>query len=160
MYQDNAAYNYSRFDIDENAVRKAEKRRENHIKLHKVSAAKSGNWFKTIVLVACAAMLAFAVINSKAVLSEMSAQISEINKELELAELENVRLQANLDTLVTLNKVEESAVNELGLHKTQQSQVRYIASSDESLSEVAPEENNVFVSISHWFDEVLEYLGF
>lgn len=160
MYQDNTAYDYSRFDIDENAVRKAAERRENHIKMHKVSAAKSGNWFKTILLIACAAMLAFAVINSKAILSELSTQISEVSNELELAERENIRLQTNLDNLVTLSKVEQCAVDELGLQKTKQSQVHYIASSDESLSEVAPEQDNVFVSISHWFDEVLEYLGF
>ena len=159
-YNDNAAYDYSRFETDENAVIKSEQKKENKIKLHKVSVAKTGNWFKTVVAVACAAVLAFTVINSKAILSELSAQISETETELEVAKRENIRLQSNLDNLVTLSKVEESAVGQLGLQKTKQSQVHYIAKSDESLSEVAPKDDNIFVNINQWFNEVLEYLGF
>lgn len=156
----NVAYDLSMFDTDERAEVRAKQRAEINIKLHKVSVAKSGNWFKTIVGVACATVLAISVLNCKATISELSAQISDKTSELELAQRENVRLQTSLDNLVTLSKVEESANGELGLQKTAKTQVRYIPISGETMVEVSEENDNVFVSINSWFNDVLEYLGF
>lgn len=157
-----SAYNLDYFDTDENAVRKSQQRKaqSNHLKMHKTSVSKSGNWFKAIVSVACATVLAFAFINSKAQISEISTEISSKSTELEKAQEDNVRLQAQLDNMVTLGKVDEIATGSLGLQKTSKNQVCYISIYDRSMVQAAQTETNVFVSIKNWFDGALEYLGF
>lgn len=156
----NAAYDFSQFEVDENAARKPKPRTENHIKLHKTSAAKSGNWFKTIAVVAFAALLAFAFVNGKAIISELSIDISEGTTALEEAKNENARLQSELDSMVTPSKVEEIATTSLGLQKTSKNQVRYIAVYDRSMVQAAKTDENVFTSLKNWFDNAAEYLGF
>lgn len=157
-----SAYNLDYFDTDENAVRKSQQRKEQsaHLKMHKTSVSKSGNWFKIIVSVACVTVLAFALINCKAQISEISTQVSSKSTELEKAREENVRLQAQLDNMVTLGKVDEIATGTLGLQKTSKNQVYYIPVYDRSMVQAAQKETNVFVSLKNWFDGVLEYLGF
>lgn len=157
------AYDLSYFDTDENAVRKTEQRREqqkSHIKLHKTSVAKSGNWFKTMVLIAFAAILAFSVINCKAQISEVATEISSKTAELEKAQEENVRLQTVLDNMVTLNKVDEIASGEMGLQKTTKNQVHYIPVYDRTMVQAAEKDNNLFVTLRDWAEGILEYLGF
>ena len=101
-----AAYDLSQFDTDERAQQRVQKRAKTGIKLHKVSVAKTGSWFKTVIFVAFAALLAFAIVNSKATISEISTQISEQNSRLEEAKSDNALLQSRLDNMVTLSKVD------------------------------------------------------
>ena len=152
----NVAYDLSQFDVEE----KPRPKHRPHIKMHATSVAKSGNWFATIVTVAFAAVLAFLFVNSKAELSEVSTSIAEISSQLQDAKSENNRLQAKLDNMVTLSKVEEVAVSELGLQKTTKNQVRYIYVQDRSMVQVAQREENVFASLKNWLDGVSDYLGF
>lgn len=155
----NVAYDLSQFDVDERAVRKPKPKHTPNIKIHATSVAKSGNWFGTIVLVAFAAVMAFLFVNSKAELSEVSTAISETSAKLQEAKSENIRLQAQLDNMVTLSKVEEVAVSELGLQKTTKNQVQYIYVQDRSMVQVAEREENVFASLKSWLDGVSDYLG-
>lgn len=157
-----AAYNLDYFDTDENAVRKSHQRKEqsSNLKLHKTSVSKSGNWFKILVSIAFVTIIAFAMIDCKAEISEISTQISSKSTELEKAKEENVRLQTQLDSMVTLGKVDELATSTLGLQKTSKNQVHYISVYDRSMVQAAQKETNVFVNLKNWFDGVLEYLGF
>lgn len=159
-YNSNAAYDFSQFEVDENAARKPKPRTENPIRLHKTSAAKSGNWFKTVAVVAFAALIAFAFVNGKAIISELSIDISESNDILEEARSENVRLQSELDSMVTPSKVDEVAATALGLQKTTKNQVRYITVYDRTMVQAAKTDENVFASLKNWFDSAAEYLGF
>ena len=153
------AYDLSRFDTDERAVKREEQRKTN-IKLHKVSVAKTGNWFKTVFFVAFAALLAFAVVSGKATISEISTEISEQSALLEEAKSENALLQARLDNMVTLSKVDEIAVSELGLQKTSKNQVHYISIYDRTMVQAAENNGNVFTALKNWMDGTMEYLGF
>lgn len=154
------AYDLNRYDSGEPARKAVEKPAEPVIKMHKISVAKTGNWFKTVFFVAFAALLAFAIINSKAVISEISTEISEQSSLLEEAKSENANLQSKLDKMVTLSKVEEMAVGELGLQKTAKNQVHYISIYDRTMVQAAENESNVFASLKKWFDGAMEYLGF
>lgn len=158
----NAAYDLSLFDTEERTERRAKQRAEEKVqlKIHRGSVAKSGNWFKTIVAVSCVTFVAFSFLNCKATLSELSSEISDTRSTYEEALSENARLQTTLDNMVTLSKVEETAVNDLGLQKTLKSQVRYINGSSDSLTQIAVQEENVFVSMNEWFNGIMEYLGF
>ena len=104
--------------------------------------------------------VAFSILYSKLELSEYTSKISTIKTEIETAERENLRLNAELDSMVTLDNVEATASNELGLQKTQNSQITFVTLNTEQMTEVAEESGNIFVSIQDWFYDVLEYLGF
>lgn len=159
-YNSNAAYDLSQFEVDESAVRKPKPKPQNNIKLHKTSAAKSGNWFKTVAVVAFAALIAFAFVNGKAIISELSIDISESTAALEEAKSENARLQSELDSMVTPGKVEEIATTVLGLQKTAKNQIRYISVYDRTMVQAAETDENVFSSLKKWLDGAAEYLGF
>lgn len=67
--------------------------------------------------VALVVICAFAILYSKVQLSEYTVLISEAKTELQLAERENLRLNAELDSMVALENVEKIAAEELGLQK-------------------------------------------
>ncbi len=157
----NAAYDFSQFETDENAARKPKPKVEKaDIKLKKTSASKTGNWFKTIAVVAAAALIAFVFVNGKAVLSELSIDISESTEALEEAKRENARLQTELDGFVTLSKVDEIATTSLGLQKTAKTQIQYITVHDRTMVQAAEQDDNVFSRLKNWLDGAAEYLGF
>ncbi len=162
MYQDNLAYDLSLFDVDEEQEKKkAKKRAESRIKISaKKAVARNGNAFAAVICVAACMAVAFSILYSKLELSEYTSKISTIKTEIETAERENLRLNAELDSMVTLDNVEATASNELGLQKTQNSQITFVTLNTEQMTEVAEESGNIFVSIQDWFYDVLEYLGF
>lgn len=157
----NLAYDLSLFDTDERVEKKIQERAAEPIKMAERSVAKSGSILKTLVCVVAAASILFAVIYSKASISELSMKISSQESLLQEAETENVRLQAQLDNMVTLSKVEDYAVNVLGLQKISTSQEKYVTVNTESTTKVAENtEGSIFLEISDWFKGVVEYLGF
>lgn len=162
MYNENTnvAYDLSYFDTDESVEQKAKKRREQIKSVSNFSVARNGSMFKIIFAVAFAATVAFAILFSKVQLSEYATMISEETTLLELAERENIRLQAQLDAMVTLDNVETYAEEELGLRKTIASQIKYINVDLDNLTEIAQDTDNIFYSIQNWANNVLEYLGF
>ncbi len=162
MYNENTnvAYDLSYFDTDESVEQKAKKRREQIKSVSNFSVARNGSMFKIIFAVAFAAAVAFAILFSKVQLSEYATMISEETTLLELAERENIRLQAQLDAMVTLDNVETYAEEELGLRKTIASQIKYINVDLDNLTEIAQDTDNIFYSIQNWANNVLEYLGF
>ena len=156
-----SAYDFSTFDT---AVKKEKKplqpRSEDNIKIHKTSAARSGAWFKTVIFTAVAVVVALLFVTAKATISELSADIGTSSAQLAEAKKENTRLQTELGNLVTLSKVDEIAVNSLGLQKTAKTQVKYITVYDKTIVQSAGRETNVFKQLKNWADSAAEYLGF
>lgn len=165
MYDGNSnlAYDLSLFETDEEYERKKEKKREEKSKIkitEKKAVARNGSVFATVVSVVACIAIAFAILHSKVELSDYTTMISEVKSELEAEQRENLRLNAELDSMVTLDNVENIASTELGLQKTQNSQIEFVALNTEQMTEVAETDVNIFVSIKEWFYDVLEYLGF
>ncbi len=165
MYHDNSnlAYDFSLFETDEKEERRKEKRRAEKSAIQmtqKKAVARNGSVFMAVASVTLAVIIAFAILYSKVQLSDYTAAISSLKTELQLAERENLRLNAELDSMVTLDNVESIASGVLGLQKTQNSQVVFVTKNTESMAEVAEADTNIFVSIKDWFYSVLEYLGF
>ena len=168
MYNDNSnlAYDLSLFETDEDLERKKrarEKQRAEQAKINisqKKSVGRNGSAIAAIAVVAFAAVIAFSLLYSKVQISEYTTMISETKNEIELAERENVRLNSELDSMYTLDNVENIASQELGLQKTQSSQITFITLNTEEMTEVAESDPNIFVSIQKWFNSILEYLGF
>jgi len=165
MYDGNSnlAYDLSLFETDEEYERKKEKKREEKSKIkitEKKAVARNGSVFATVVSIVACIAIAFAILHSKVELSDYTTMISEVKSELEAEQRENLRLNAELDSMVTLDNVEHIASTELGLQKTQNSQIEFVALNTEKMTEVAETDVNIFVSIKEWFYDVLEYLGF
>ncbi len=168
MYNDNSnlAYDLSLFDTDESFERKRKEREEKKkeqakIKLsQKKSIGRNGSVIAVFAFVTFAAAIAFAILYSKVQISEYTTMISETKSAIEQTERENVRLNSVLDSMFTLDNVEKIASEELGLQKTQSSQITFITLNTEDMTEVAEEDHNIFVSIQNWFLGILDYLGF
>ena len=165
MYNGNSnlAYDLSLFEVDEEYERKKEQKSEekSHIRItEKKSVARNGSVFATVVSAVLCIAVAFSILYSKVELAEYTAMISEVKTQLETEQRENNRLNAELDSMVTLDNVESIAASELGLQKTQNSQINFVTLNTEKMTEVAHTDTNIFVSIKEWFYDVLEYLGF
>lgn len=168
MYNDNTnlAYDLSLFDTDEEFERKKERRQKEKaaradIKVsEKKSVGRNGSVIAVFAVVSFAALIAFSILYSKVQISDYTAAISETKTEIEQMERENIRLNSILDSMYTLDNVEQIASQELGLQKTQSSQITFITMNTEEMTEVAEENTNLFVSIKNWFNDVLDFLGF
>lgn len=166
MYNDNLAYDLSLFDTDEELEQKKaarQKQRKEQAKIgisEKKSVGRNGSVIAALALVSFAAVIAFALLYSKVQISDYTTMISETKNEIELAERENVRLTSELDSMYTLDNVEKIASQDLGLQKTQSSQITFITLNTEDMTEVAEEDANIFVTIQNWFNSILDYLGF
>lgn len=165
MYNGNSnlAYDLSLFEVDEEYEKKKEQKREekSHIRMtEKKAVARNGSIFATVVSAVLCIAVAFSILYSKVELAEYTAMISEVKTQLETEQRENDRLNAELDSMVTLDNVESIAASELGLQKTQNSQINFVTLNTEKMTEVAKTDTNIFVSIKDWFYDVLEYLGF
>ena len=168
MYNDNSnlAYDLSLFETDEDLERKKrerQKKREEQAAIgitQKKSIGRNGSTVAAFAVAAFAVILAFSVLYSKVQISEYTTKISDAKSEIELAERENVRLNAQLDSMYTLDNVEKIASQDLGLQKTQSSQITFITLNTEEMTEVAESDDNIFVSIQNWFNSILDYLGF
>lgn len=81
---------------------------------------------KIVVTCVLLAIVAGASLCCKAVLTETVNEISQVNQELEVLQSENVRLNMELEAMVSLKNIEEYATEELGLTKLENSQVSYV----------------------------------
>ncbi|MBP5606407.1 MAG: hypothetical protein J6X60_12860 [Ruminiclostridium sp.] len=168
MYNDNTnlAYDLSLFDVDEEAEqRRAERRkqREEKAKINmtaKKSVGRNGNAFAAIATAVAVGAVAFSILYSKVQISDYTSMISETKNQIELAERENVRLHSELDSMYTLDNVEKIAKEELGLQKTQSSQINFISLNTEDMTEIAKPDENIFMSVQNWFNSIKDYLGF
>lgn len=66
------------------------------------------------------------VIYSTLELDEINREISKVDKEMKIAQSETVRLNMELDSLISIDKVENYAANTLGMVKVQDYQVVYV----------------------------------
>ncbi|MGN0538552.1 MAG: hypothetical protein ACI4KI_01710 [Candidatus Fimenecus sp.] len=84
-----------------------------------------------IFAVAVAALLFFAaVIYSRVQLDEINRDISRVENSIKTAQSDTVKLNNELNSIVSINKVEDYAVNNLGMVKVQDYQVVYVDLSD------------------------------
>ena len=154
----NLAYDYDRYtrsDEHENEYaekirnkRSANKRRKNASNIRIMAAAM------------LALMLLSGMIYGKAELSRLYAENTTLENELSVLNNENLSLESELAQQTGLTKVEEYAETKLGLQKLDKSQIEYVEIKEQTTAQkVTPEETNIFIKISDWWDGVLEYLG-
>lgn len=151
----NLAFDYAVYDEQELARSRKIKHRLN---------AEAGNKRITTVGIISLALVALVIMCSmiygQVELSSLYAQQSQMRNELALLNDENISLKSEIDSKTGLVKVEEYAEKELGLQKLDKSQIEYVEVEKETIAEVIDTDNtNVFVKITRWFSDVLEYIG-
>ena len=79
----------------------------------------------TIIAILCLAFFAFTIYN-RVELDEINRQISSVEADMLIAESNTTKLQSELNSTISMDKVEEYAYNVLGMVKIQDFQVAYI----------------------------------
>lgn len=68
----------------------------------------------------------FGVLHTYAAKNELNHAIADLQEELSVAESENTRINSELNAMVSMNKIDQYAVEKLGMSKIQPGQMRYI----------------------------------
>jgi len=149
-YRSSTAYDLSLFE--ERETRKKDQP-DIQVRTNPNPVAKTGNVFKILMLAFIAAALPLWILFHKAESSELSRNISNVTAALEEAESEGLRLQAELDNLVTLARVEEFAQNELGMQKITSAQGKHITIDTGGITEIANPDD----FMSGWFSDIVAF---
>ena len=91
------------------------------------------------VMVVSVTILLFMVlaIYSRVQLDEINREINSVENQMELAKSDSVRINNELNALISINNVEDYAVNQLGMVKIQEHQVVYVdLSADDYVAKV------------------------
>ncbi len=155
----NLAYEYEKYEQfseqeDEYAARIRSKRSANK---RRRNAANVKIILGALVVLA----LLSGILYGKAEMARLYAEKTSLENELNVLNNENLSLQSELAQQTGLTKVEEYAENKLGLQKLDKSQIEYVEIQEKTTAQkVQPEEQNIFIRLSEWWEETLEYLGF
>lgn len=145
MAQNNTslAYDLQRFEqhaeVQQNVRDTITVKREKSVHPVKIVAAA------TLVLV-----MAFTLLYSQVVLTELNSQINSAETRLNTLQAESVRMQTELEGKMSLKEIEEKAISEYGMVKPDGSQVSYVKMEAESRVESAEKAENIFERIVNW----------
>lgn len=154
MSRNNLAYK-----VNPNTTRETKNEEEKKLKVAvQKNEAHNGSPFKVILTCAFVGVLLFSVIYCKAETNNLYSNIAEANAELTISNSENVRMQTEIDGRLSTKKVEEYAENVLGLEKINKSQIQYVQIQEENVVDIPNENNNIFVQIKDWFNNLVEYI--
>lgn len=155
MAMDNLAYDNYRAQLDE-AIEEQE-REERKISVKRVQRP-SGSAARILFAATAVGMLLCGLIYGKFQTNRMYNEISDVNSEIELLKSENIRMQSELEGMMSMKNVEEYAESTLKLKKLDKSQIEYVQVQSASVVEIPEQEDNFFVKIRSKFRALAEYL--
>lgn len=105
--------------------------------------------------------LAFILLARYAMITEMSATVSRLAEEYESLSSAVVQKEFKLEQDVDLKKIEDIAVNQLGMQRPEKYQIVYIDLQNSDYTEGAPEESKsgFFAFLSGGFTQLVEYFN-
>ena len=124
------------------------------------STGKTGllSKLKLIVGVFICFFLLGAVIYSNVQQLQINNEITAKQKEYVDLQSENVRMQSEIAGKTSNKNVQEYAEEVLGMRTIDASQIEYVQIQTSDVVEIPEEEQNVFVKIKIWFDNLVAYL--
>lgn len=140
-YSTDASYALKAFDVQRSSAapsyipqpkrRRDFKVRENNAKKGRSQlAAEQKIGFRKTVSIAIVASLSmlmlFGILYNNAQKNVLIHEISTLETQLSVAESESTRLNSELDSLVSMNMIDQYAVEKLGMTKMKSNQIRYI----------------------------------
>lgn len=155
------AYDLSLFDTSAKRKEQQIPEKKPELRVATSSVAKAGKPVALVIIAAVTLTVFIMFLYSKATLSEINLRISNETQTLQSVQNINTALSNHLSGSVSLDNVEQYAVNELGMQKINASQERYVEMNTGTMTETAEKNgDNIFVDIQDWFNGILEYLGF
>lgn len=155
------AYDLSLFDTSAKRKEQQTPEKKPELRVATSSVAKAGKPVALVIIAAVTLIVFIMFLYSKATLSEINLRISNETQTLQSVQNINTALSNQLSGSVSLDNVEQYAVNELGMQKINASQERYVEMNTGTMTETAEKNgDNIFVDIQDWFNGILEYLGF
>lgn len=134
---------------------------KSHIK--KVSRSSAADYIKphqVILIVASTVAILFVLIFSMVQLNEVTSQMNQLAEDLRVEQSESVRLNAALESNMSLGSIENYAQNNLGLQKMSPNQVTYISLSQGNAIEIPNENDSGWMNrIKVGISDFLEYLA-
>lgn len=118
---------------------------------------KSGSVITIIMISVVAALLLGAVVFSLDKRNTMYNKVAALNTELGIVQDENVRLQSELESRISAQKVEDYAINELGMRKIDSSQITYIKIQTDDVVNIPEQEEGIIARITGFLEECVEY---
>ena len=114
-------------------------------------------FFAAVIVIGITSLM----IVNRVALTEIGEEINAANEDLQILQSENTRLNVELEEKMSLDNIEEKAVNELGLTKMNNYQVQYLNLTQEDKIELTNPKSsgNIFDTIAGWFDKIKEYLS-
>lgn len=170
---DNTAYDFSRFEPRSSAVRqpavqepelKPVKKQNPKAEAAAAAKKKQGAFtplhaFKWISILGCFMAALLIMMSNNVKLNELDQSIQTQQNQLGAAQSEETTLSMNLESRMSLQKIEDYAVNKLGMHKIDQNQVQPVDLNDQDKVEVAGKQSgNILDQIGSLFDRIMEYL--
>lgn len=154
-----AAYDLALFDTTLRRP-KEETTKAPELEVVTVSAAKKGNPVAIIIVAAMFTILFMAFIICKAALSEVNLNVSLRQNVLDETKATNTAITAELNGSVSLEQVEQYAVDELGMQKVVHAQEQYVEMDTGAMTEKTEDNDGGFLfGIGEWINGIVEYLG-
>lgn len=155
----NLAYDFSRFDVAEKKQPEVEAKASQMQVVRpreKQGSAIKGVIFAIFVMAVCCSML-----YTRVKINELSNAVSDESTTLSTLQAEGVQLQAKIDCNMSLENIEDYAVNVLGMKKIDTSQMQCIkVKTDDVIKSEKAENKGFFRAISNGIEDLVEYLGF
>lgn len=108
---------------------------QTEIKASRIAALRAG------VIAIVALLILGSLIYSRVMLTNCQAELADQKSELKIAQSENVRLQMQFNSLMSMDKIEEYAQTKLGLVKRESYQVRYFDMSEDDTAQKQEDTN-------------------
>ena len=161
MAESNAAYYYEESENDDfreeirtEAETVPEARRNIQVRHNE---ARSGSVLSIVLISLVAAALLGSVIYTLDRRNTVYNRVADLNRQLKLAEAENVRLQSELESKMSAKNVEDYAENVLGMKKMDSSQIKYIKIQTDDVVNIPEQEKGVIAKVKGFFDDCVEY---
>lgn len=157
----NAAYDFSSF-LPEQQVEEIEKKK---VPVQKKKVVKSKVSVKPATVVKWVFVSAFVMISLLSIMigniniTKQNDEISKAQKSLSTAQSEQVSLNSKLESRMSMQKVENYAVNKLGLVKIQPFQIEYVHLNGTDKVEVSNDNFLVFGFFKNIADSIMEYFS-
>lgn len=109
---------------------------QTEIKASRIAALRAG------VIAIVALLILGSLIYSRVMLTNYQSELADQKAALKTEQSENVRLQMQFNSLMSMDKVEEYAQTKLGMVKRESYQVRYFDMSEDDNTETAQKDTN------------------
>lgn len=146
----NLAYNYNAFE-EKQTIKKPEIKQ---ITAKKV-VSKGVSPFKAACYVLTVVVVLGIIIYGRATQAELEAQYTKTVKEMSQLANENIILQNQIESKLSIKNIEEIAQNQLGLIKVDNSQIECINFNIESKAEVVKKQT-IWSSVSGWVTSLFQ----